>query len=165
MSNCSKKLLDRLEFCRAVFSKQLFHIGVWTFAPFCVASLSHHTLCMRNLVIFPACDLQILIFLEVNSTIYTNNQDIVYTHTGCNARRTGVTSQVYSVQNWIIICKSLRWLDSRALSLSDHSRCLQTQLNQVRSAWYVTAWCNCQIALMSCQRGLAVCYKPHVDDH
>ena len=40
--------------------KCLFQIGVWTFCPNCEASLSHHTLCMGNLVWFPITDVHIL---------------------------------------------------------------------------------------------------------
>ena len=43
------KLLDRLEFCRAVFETTFSHRGrPINICLICEASLSHHTLCMGN---------------------------------------------------------------------------------------------------------------------
>ena len=47
------KLLDQLEFCRAVFYSTTFSHRRMNLCPF--ASLSHHTLCMRNLVWLTVC--------------------------------------------------------------------------------------------------------------
>ena len=44
------KLLDRLDFCRAVFKTTFSHRGM-NVCLICEASLSHHTLCMGNLVL------------------------------------------------------------------------------------------------------------------
>ena len=39
-------MLDRLEFCHAVFEMTFSHRGM-NVCPICEASLSHHTLCMK----------------------------------------------------------------------------------------------------------------------